>query len=71
MALRFLLRWTARALAMAAMAATISVVHAEPPCGDHRELVAHLAEKYQERQSCIMAAGDGWEATVTADLPGA
>src|SRR5262245_47561763 len=103
MALRFLFRWMARALAMAVMAASISVAPAQPPCGDHKELVAHLAEKDQERQygygtvgnvaimeiyvsetgtwtvimtdpngkSCIMAAGDGWQATVTADLPGA
>jgi hypothetical protein len=101
MALRFLFRWMA--LAVVAMAANISVAHAQPPCGDHRELVAHLAEKYRERQfaygtvgnvaimevyvsekgtwtvimtdpggkSCIIAAGDGWEVTVTANLPGA
>jgi hypothetical protein len=100
---RVLIGWIPRAFAVAAMAATVSVAHAQPPCGDHKELVAHLAEKYQERQyaygtvgnvaimeiyvsetgtwtvimtdpagkSCIMAAGDGWEATVTADLPGA
>jgi hypothetical protein len=103
MALGFLFRWAVRALAVAAMVTTISVAHAEPPCGDHRELVAYLGEKYQERQfaygtvgnvaimevyvsqagtwtvvvtdpvgkSCILAAGDGWEASATANLPGA
>ncbi len=103
MALRFLSRWIVSALAAVAIAAGIANAHAQSPCGDHRDLVAYLAERYQERQfaygtvgnaaimevyvsitgtwtvmmtdargrSCIVAAGDGWETTFVADLPGA
>jgi hypothetical protein len=101
MALKFLRKWMKYALAAALVAASSASAQAQQDCGPHDDLVAHLGDKYQERQlgygtvgdvaimefyvsdtgtwtvivtdvageSCIVAAGEGWETTTATLLP--
>jgi hypothetical protein len=103
MALSFLRKWMKYALVALLAAAGIASAQAQQNCGPHGDLIAHLGDKYQERQlgygtvgnfaimeiyasaagswtvivtdvagkSCIVAAGEGWETTIVADLPDA
>jgi hypothetical protein len=102
MALSFLRKWMQYALAAALLAAGTASTQAQQNCGPHGDLVAHLGDRYQERQlgygtvgnfaimeiyvsdtgtwtvivtdvagkSCIVAAGEAWETTIAAILPG-
>lgn len=57
MALRFFFNWMKYALAAALMATGIVSAQAQQNCGPHGDLVAHLGDKYQERQVGYGAAG--------------
>jgi hypothetical protein len=48
MALEF--RWMKYALASALVLASTIAAQAQPNCGPHGDLVAHLSQNYQERQ---------------------
>lgn len=50
MALGFLPNWMKYGLAAALVAASTASAQAQLNCGPHGDLVAHLGEKYQERQ---------------------
>jgi hypothetical protein len=57
MARRFLSNSVKYALAVALMAASIASAHAQQNCGPRGDLVAHLGDKYQERQVGYGVAG--------------